>query len=195
MSRLGQSVFVRNPNGMLFPIGNITSQLFANFYLNDVDHLMKSRHKSYVRYVDDIVVVDRDKQKLEETRRLLTEALKKEDLKLNEHKSIISPAKWGVTFLGIVIKPYYSVVGAKRVHRLWHTSRRFHSPEEAFRSCASRKGMFERYHGRHLAKRWYQSLDSSIREHLRMDSDATFHLVGAMALPGNIKQRSICRYK
>lgn len=176
------------------PIGNITSQLFANYYLNDIDHLMKSRHRSYVRYVDDIVMIDKSKEKLEETRRILSEALAKEGLKLNEKKSIISPARYGVKFLGIRIMPYYCVVGPSRINRLWYTSRNLKSPEFAFRSCNSRKGMFVRYHGRKLSRRWYRSLDTGITQHLKMDSDATFHLVGEKAPPKNDKLKSIRIY-
>lgn len=181
-------------NSKGLPIGNITSQLFANFYLNDVDHLMKSRHRSYIRYVDDIVVIDRDKKKLEETRRMLAVALKREGLKLNERKSIISPIRWGVTFLGVKVRPFYSVLSRRRINRLWHTSRTFDSPLLAYRSCGSRKGMFERYHGRHLAERWYRSLDPSIREYLKMDSRAVFRMVGIKALSRNDKLRNIRIY-
>lgn len=176
------------------PIGNITSQLFANFYLNDIDHLMKSRHRSYVRYVDDIAIIDQSKEKLEETRRILSQALAKEGLKLNERKSVIIEARWGVTFLGVKIRPYYSVVGTSRINRLWHTTRNLKNPEFAYRSCNSRKGMLIRYHGRHLSQRWYRSLEPKIKEHLKMDSDATFHLVGDTALPKNDRLRNIRIY-
>ena len=50
------------------PIGNITSQLFANFALNRIDHYIKSRHQFYVRYVDDMFLIDEYKEKLKENR-------------------------------------------------------------------------------------------------------------------------------
>lgn len=48
-----------NENGL--PIGNICSQLFANLYLNDLDHMIKSRHRYYSRYVDDMIIVDENR--------------------------------------------------------------------------------------------------------------------------------------
>lgn len=176
------------------PIGNITSQLFANYYLNDIDHLFKARHKSYVRYVDDIIVIDRDKSKLEETRAMVSVMLSKVGMRLNERKSVITEARYGVQFLGIKIMPFYSVLSKRRIGRLWHTSRKFKNAEQAFASCSSRKGTFNRYHGKRISERWYYSLPSEIREHLKMDTDAKFHLVGERALPDKMTLRNICLY-
>lgn len=52
--------------GTGLPMGNQTSQLFALYYLNDLDRLCKERLriKYYVRYMDDIIIVDKDKQLL-----------------------------------------------------------------------------------------------------------------------------------
>jgi len=52
--------------GKGIPIGNLTSQVFANAYLSPVDHLVKEelRAKRYARYVDDLVVVDASKERL-----------------------------------------------------------------------------------------------------------------------------------
>lgn len=181
-----------NDHGL--PIGNITSQLFANFYLNDIDHLIKSRHKSYVRYVDDMIVIDRDKGRIEETRRIVSEKLKEINMKLNPRKSIISEVRYGFDFLGIRIKPYYSVLGKKRIGRLWYTTSLLKTVEDAYRSCASRRGMIRRYHGKRLSERWYRSLPAEWREHLKMDSSARFHLVGEKALPDKNQLRNICLY-
>lgn len=181
-----------NDHGL--PIGNITSQLFANFYLNDVDHLIKSRHKSYIRYVDDMIVVDRSKERIEETRRLVSVKLAEVNMRLNERKSVITKAEYGVDFLGIRIKPFYSVLTGRRISRLWYTSRRFRNIEHAYISCASRKGMFNRYHGKRVSERWYNSLPEYYREHLKMDTNARFHLVGKQALPDKKILRNICLY-
>ena len=181
-----------NDHGL--PIGNITSQLFANFYLNDMDHLVKSRHKSFVRYVDDMVIVDTDRNKLIETRQLIMDELSKVNMRLNIRKSIIKNIRYGVQFLGIAIKPYYSVLSGKRIGRLWYTSRNFKDANNAYTSCSSRRGMFERYHGRHLSMRWYESLPDEVKGYLKMDSDAKFYLVGKQALPDKHILQSICLY-
>jgi retron-type reverse transcriptase len=54
--------------GRGLPLGNVTSQIFANIYLNELDqfvkHLLKARH--YIRYCDDFVILSCDKSRLEE---------------------------------------------------------------------------------------------------------------------------------
>lgn len=103
-------------------IGNITSQLFANLYLNSFDHLMKSRHKYFVRYVDDMIIID-DKEKLVETISIANEFLKSYNQKLNMKKSIIRNSRYGVTFLGIKINYHYSILSKSRINRLYFTSK------------------------------------------------------------------------
>ena len=148
------------------PIGNITSQLFANFYLNDIDHFLKSRHKSVVRYVDDIVIVDRDKDKLKETRRLLADMLPNIHQKMNEHKTRIHYVKYGIRFLGIKVCPYYAVLAKSRINRLYYTTSNIHTAEQMLLSASSRKGMLKRYHGYRLNRRWYEHLPEEIKSKL-----------------------------
>ncbi len=95
--------------GKGLPIGNLTSQLFANVYLSPLDHFVKEdlRVKGYVRYVDDFVLVGGDKRGLREAKaaisRFLAERLA---LGLHEDKSQVFPARRGVTFLGYRVWPY-----------------------------------------------------------------------------------------
>lgn len=160
------------------PIGNITSQMFANFFLNDLDHYIKGRHRSFVRFVDDMIIIDKDRERIEETKEQAGVLLSKIGIKLNPHKSIINETKYGIMFLGVKIFPHYVTLSGRKIRRMWLTSRRFKSAEKAFASCSSRKGMLNRYHGRHLSLRWYDSLQDDIKESVKMDSDAHFHLVG-----------------
>lgn len=46
------------------PIGNLTSQMFANFYMNTFDKIMVEKFQYYGRYVDDFFVVGKDKKEL-----------------------------------------------------------------------------------------------------------------------------------
>jgi hypothetical protein len=48
------------------PLGNLTSQFFANVYLNELDHFVKHKLKAkyYIRYVDDFVILDKSKTQL-----------------------------------------------------------------------------------------------------------------------------------
>jgi len=85
------------------PIGNLTSQLFANIYLNELDQFVKHqlRIKYYIRYMDDFLVLHPSKQKLyqikQETQAFLQ---KKLNLELHPKKVNIFPVKDGVCFLG-----------------------------------------------------------------------------------------------
>lgn len=83
------------------PIGNQTSQIFGMFFLNEVDRLVKEklRVKIYARYMDDFVLVHKDKAFLRKALEEITRVVEKLGLKFNG-KTQIFPLKNGVTFLG-----------------------------------------------------------------------------------------------
>lgn len=88
------------------PIGNLTSQLFANIYLNEFDHFVKDflKVRCYVRYMDDFVILDADKMKLFKLRDLIREFLNdKLNLRLHPKKSEYFPIMRGIDFLGYVV--------------------------------------------------------------------------------------------
>ncbi|MDO4191604.1 MAG: RNA-directed DNA polymerase [Bacteroidales bacterium] len=95
------------------PIGNLTSQLFSNVYLNVFDQWMKRTMgiKHYGRYVDDFYVVDSNCERLQSIIPLVREFLKnKLNLTLHEGKLKIVSVKQGVEFLGAFIKPFRQYV-------------------------------------------------------------------------------------
>ncbi|MCD6311961.1 MAG: group II intron reverse transcriptase domain-containing protein, partial [Elusimicrobia bacterium] len=97
-------------SGYGIPVGNLTSQLFANIYLNYFDYFIKHQlHcKYYVRYVDDFIILSEDKRVLGKIFKQSEEFLyQKLELKLNR-KSSIFPVKQGIDFLG---------------YRIWKTHR------------------------------------------------------------------------
>ena len=103
-----KSLFYAEKNKGL-PIGNLTSQLFANIYLNDFDHFAKYKLgcKYYSRYVDDIAVVHKDNKCLKLIIPVLRKYLKGElSLELHPRKIYLQHFSKGVAFLGAVIKPY-----------------------------------------------------------------------------------------
>ena len=105
---LSKSLFYAGKNQGL-PIGNLTSQLFANIYLDEFDHFMKQQMnlKYYGRYVDDIVVVHPDQYYLKTVIPAVREYLKtKLMLQLHPRKIYLQHYSKGVAFLGAVIKPY-----------------------------------------------------------------------------------------
>ncbi|MDD2496063.1 MAG: reverse transcriptase/maturase family protein [Tissierellia bacterium] len=91
------------------PIGNLTSQLFGNVYLNDFDHFVRYELNCnyYGRYVDDIVIVHQDKEYLKSIIPILRSYLKDNlSLELHPKKIYLQHYSKGVRFLGAVIKPY-----------------------------------------------------------------------------------------
>lgn len=83
------------------PIGNQTSQLFSLLYLSDLDHFIKEelRVKHYIRYMDDFILIDPDKEYLQYCKKQIEYFLSDHKLELNK-KSHIFPLKNGVDFLG-----------------------------------------------------------------------------------------------
>jgi retron-type reverse transcriptase len=85
------------------PLGNLTSQLFANIYLNKLDHFVKHQLKAkyYIRYVDDFVLLHESNEQLEKWRNEIDNFLNtKLKLELHPDKSKIIPLSKGIDFVG-----------------------------------------------------------------------------------------------
>ncbi len=103
------------------PIGNLTSQLFANVYLNELDQFVKHclHVKDYLRYTDDLAVVSGNREYLEGILPEIHSFLEKElSLQLHPHKSTIRPVCQGADFLGYVSFPRYRLVRTKTRKRI-----------------------------------------------------------------------------
>jgi len=89
------------------PIGNLTSQLWGNFYLDDMDHWVTEtqQHGDYLRYTDDFLLFGDDKARLWELRAGLVEQLARVRLKLAEPKSRLLATREGVPFCGFRFLP------------------------------------------------------------------------------------------
>jgi hypothetical protein len=112
---LSKSLFYSPPRCGL-PIGNLSSQVFANFYLNVFDHFVKHDLgiRYYGRYVDDFVVVHTDHKYLVSLIGVLRRFLHTElALELHPDKIHLQHYAKGVNFLGVVIKPNRVYVGAR----------------------------------------------------------------------------------
>lgn len=84
------------------PIGSLTSQLFANIYLDDLDHFITDEmgYGRYIRYMDDFLLFHDNKEELKKTRDVIEEyLLKKLKLQLN-HRTQVKPLSQGVDFCG-----------------------------------------------------------------------------------------------
>ena len=104
------------PKGCGLPIGNLTSQVFANFYMNELDHYIKHDLgiNYYGRYVDDFILVHEDKTYLAALISVISEFLSnKLRLDLHPRKIHLQHYSKGVNFLGVVIKPNRIYVGKR----------------------------------------------------------------------------------
>lgn len=96
------------------PIGNLTSQLFGNVYLDEFDHFIKYELgcNYYGRYVDDIVIVHQNKEYLKTIVPLINYYLKNELLlEIHPQKIYLQHHSKGVKFLGAFLKPYRIYIG------------------------------------------------------------------------------------
>ena len=84
------------------PIGNYTSQWFANFYLSDLDRYIKEelKIKHYVRYMDDMVLFSSNKKKLHNAKEKIDEFLSKEHLVLKNNWQLFKVSSRPIDFLG-----------------------------------------------------------------------------------------------
>ncbi len=98
----GDDLFTPAERAHGIPIGNLTSQYFANIYLNGFDHYIKETLGclAYIRYVDDFLIFADDKQHLNHLKVVLQEYLNSLRLKLHPRKTVVSAIKDGVSFLG-----------------------------------------------------------------------------------------------
>ncbi|MCX6719771.1 MAG: RNA-directed DNA polymerase [Candidatus Staskawiczbacteria bacterium] len=102
------------------PIGNYSSQFFANLYLNELDQFIKRNIecKYYVRYVDDFILLGKNKMVLAGLESKINQFLKnKLDLELNLSKTKFFPINRGVEFLGYFVKSDLTLVKNSVVSR------------------------------------------------------------------------------
>lgn len=107
--------------GRGIPLGNLTSQLFANVYMHEFDWFIKHelRQRHYVRYCDDFVVVDRNRQHLLELLISIENFLTKRlGLSIHPDKIIVRSWNQGIDFVGYVIKPHCTLLRNKTKKRM-----------------------------------------------------------------------------
>jgi hypothetical protein len=188
--------------GCGLPIGNLSSQFFANVYLDALDQFVKHRLKAgrYLRYVDDFVLVHHDRAQLERWKvaieRFLAERLKlrlKDDIRLR-------PLSAGIDFLGYIVYPTHSLVRRRVVRHMneslegWQRRHRarncFHATPADIRALASTmasyQGHFRHANAWRLGQRlkriypWAEPLSRPMRFDYRLEGkELVFNLTGA----------------
>ena len=116
------SFHTENSTTVGLPLGNVTSQLFINVYMNEFDQFLKLKLKIRycIRYADDFVILSDNKQYLVNLIPRIAEFLKINlNLSLNEKKVFIQPLSSGVDFLGWVHFPYHRVLRTSTKRRMF----------------------------------------------------------------------------
>lgn len=132
-------------------IGNLSSQFFANVYLNELDQFVKHRigAKHYVRYVDDFVLLHESPQWLNDAQDQIEDMLDKVlAARPNAKKTILQPIDTGIDFVGQVIKPWRRITRRKTANSALS---RIHAidPDELFETANSYFGLFRQSDASH----------------------------------------------
>lgn len=114
-----------NPSSVLqkgIPLGNITSQIFANIYLNTLDQYVKKklRCRFYIRYNDDFVIVFPDNKNINYVRdKVILFVKEKLFLDIPRNKTSIRKIDWGIDFLGFIILPQAVILRDKTKNKIY----------------------------------------------------------------------------
>ena len=128
---------IDQPRGI--PIGNLTSQIFINIYLNELDQYVKHqlKIKHYVRYVDDFIILSKDKKYLQElTEKIRNFLYDKLYFTLHPKKVSISPCDKGIDFLGYVIFKEHILLRTRNVKSFRKRLKRF---QKLYLACKTDK--------------------------------------------------------
>ena len=107
--------------GKGLPIGNLTSQFFANVYLNELDQYVKHslKARNYVRYVDDILILGNNKEELLLYKYKISKFVQNIlALTVHPEKQFIGMVTSGIDFVGYIIRPEYVLI-RKRIANDW----------------------------------------------------------------------------
>ncbi len=140
----GDHLFAANrPRGL--PIGNLTSQFWANVYLNELDQYAKRvlKARAYLRYVDDFLLFSNDKGQLREWKSAVVDFLSQLRLTIHDSPAQPRPCSRGVTFLGFIVfpehrrlRPAKGYAFQRRLRGMVSVWRRRELDTENLRACA-----------------------------------------------------------
>lgn len=115
------SYHIEGSPGEGMPIGNLTSQIFTNVYLNELDQFIKHKLKAkyYIRYADDLLILSHDRSWLQSLVPEISAFIKDRlALELHPKKFILKPLHQGIDFLGYVTLPHHRVLRTKTKQRM-----------------------------------------------------------------------------
>ena len=139
------------PAHLGLPIGNLSSQFFANVYLDPLDQFVKHqvRARHYVRYVDDFILLHDSAQWLNAAAAAIGAFLAERlHARLNPAKTILQPIARGIDFVGHVIKPHRSTIRRRTFNEALSRLRNMPA-EEVYASANSYLGMLRQASASH----------------------------------------------
>lgn len=171
---IGDVAFDEMLSDVGLPIGNLTSQMFANLYLNELDQFCKHRlHLHYyIRYMDDIIILHHDKKELERIKRTIADFLgDKLNLQLNR-KTCIRPTSMGIEFVGFRVWSTHRKLRRKtakklrkRLQYLFHAYKVGEIDKETLeRSVASYRGILKHFNSCGLRKKLNEMYIKEVKE-------------------------------
>ena len=146
----------QNKKGIGMPLGNLTSQFFANVYLNELDYFVKHklRAKYYIRYVDDFVILHKSKEQLEKWRIQIDLFLRKElKLELHKEKSKIISLSNGIDFVGFRNFYYHKLLRKRNIKKMIARINKFKNKE------ISKEKILESFQGWNAYAKWADSYE------------------------------------
>ena len=144
-----------HPAHLGLPIGNLSSQFFANIYLNELDQFIKHQigAKHYIRYVDDFLLLNESPQWLNAAKYDIEEFLRdKLAAKLNPTKTILQPVERGVDFVGQVIRPWHRTTRKRTVNEAMSRVREIDA-KDLFETANSYYGLLRQTKSHHVRAR------------------------------------------
>ena len=143
------------------PLGNLTSQFFANLYLNELDYYIKHKLKIkyYIRYVDDFIILHQSKQQLKTWENKISNFLNK-NLKLTLHpdKSKIISLSKGIDFLGFRNFYHFKLLRKRNINNMKNKVTKYNNNK------ITKIKFFEIYQGWKAYSKWANS--SNIRKQI-----------------------------
>jgi len=136
------------------PLGNLTSQFFANVYLNELDSFVKHKLKAkyYIRYVDDFVILHQSRENLEIWKGQINEFLNNRlKLKLHPDKSKIISLSRGVDFIGFRNYWNYKLLRKRNINNIKSKI------EDYYKGLISYNKLLESFQGWSAYAKWADS--------------------------------------
>lgn len=148
------------------PIGNLTSQMFANFYLSEFDHWLKNKFEYYGRYVDDFYIICEDKQKLLDVMPEIRKKLEPLHVTLHPDKVYLQHYTKGVKFIGAVSKMDRKYIGNRTVYNMFKALDKYNAIEDKksnvnkfLSTMNSYFGFMRRFKSYNIKKNVYDEID------------------------------------